>query len=314
MNEKQWLKVYIISSIFCIMFLLVSIIILNEKGRPLRFSNSICYDAKLNYIHKNQELLAKAKTIVIGSSMGLNNIDSDLLDKTIFHDVINLSSWGLQIGEVYQLLKLINLSNIKYIIYPTQYIDFTSKKEKTINKIEVKKFLYHKFSLYPYFYTLSSFSRNLRNNINYSKLYLNKNNYTYLCFDKSGDVNYNFDNSSYIDKKLWSKPYLEQLNLQTFQTLIQLNNYIKSIGAKLIVVITPLRAEILKNTKTKDNYDIYCKKLKSLSSTNHYLYINTNSILNLKDIYFIDKSHLNNKGAEIISKTINTYMKKSKYE
>jgi hypothetical protein len=56
--------------------------------------------------------------------MGLNNIDSEYLRNTKLINIFNVSSWGLQVGEVKQLLSILDLTNVKQVIYSTQYFDF----------------------------------------------------------------------------------------------------------------------------------------------------------------------------------------------
>lgn len=193
MNSRKWIKHVLPCNIviLTILFILVSSLhyIINT---PLRFTNSISYDAKINYLHDNKDKLVNAETIVIGSSMGLNNIESSLLkNSNLLGETINISSWGLKTSEIFQLLKLIDITNKKYVIYSSQYIDFVDVPEKSIDQEEIKKYIYNEFSIYPFYNTFKTlFPSNIGNYIKYKQLYFDKNNYTYLNFDLNGDVNF----------------------------------------------------------------------------------------------------------------------------
>lgn len=267
--------------------------------------NSISYDVKLLFLHNNNKLLNESNTIVIGSSMALNNIDSsELITNSKYNSVINVSSWGLQVPEVYQLLRLLDLSNKKYIIYSTQYIDFQYDIEKNIDDNEVKKYIYNQFSFYPYVSTLNSFILNINNMINYDEQYKDKNLYSYLVYDQNGDINFNFDNDRYINKNRWSDIEESTLNMKNFDTMIKLNHFLKTKNIELIVITTPLRKEIINNPVISHNFNIYTNTLESLSHKYNFKYLNTHNILDLDDSYFVDKSHLNYLGAKKVTQLI----------
>lgn len=304
MNEKKWLLLWIINSIIIVLGL---IIVLRVFQIPLRFSNSISYDAKLNFI-KNTELLKSADTVVVGSSMALNNINGVYLEENGQHikQVANIASWGLQSSEVLQLVQLINLQKIKYVIYSTQYIDFNKYVLKSINENEVKKFIDNEFSIYPYFNTLMTLNGNILRYLNYKKLYFNKKSYKYLNFDKTGSINLDFG-KKYIDMTRWdtNRKLKYKLDIKCFESLISLSILAKENNITLIVLTTPYRKSVLEKNKVLSKiFYKYISILKKLSEKYNFIYLNAHNILNLSDAYFVDKEHLNKQGSKILSQAI----------
>jgi hypothetical protein len=207
---------------------------------------------------------------------------------------------------VLQLIKLIELGNIKYLIYSTQYYDFKKSVLKNIDENEVKKYLNNQFTLYPYITTIKGLGNNLSNNIRYRSIYFNPNKYTYLNFDRTGSVNFTF-NPEFIEQSRWGSKYKKKYNLssQCFEDLIELNQISKNHDIKLIVITTPMRETILHGNRDLLNiFNEYTNKLKYLSNRYGFTYINTHKILNLSDKYFVDKTHLNTDGATLVSREI----------
>lgn len=296
------LIVIILSTLFIIYF--------TNNGRPIRLTSSISYDSKLMFL-KNNDILKKADTIVIGSSMGLNNIDSSTLEKS--NQIIftgNLSSWGLAPDEVEKLLELVDLQNIKTIIYSTQYLDFNLYSSKKINYKEISYFLNNQFSIYPYLKTLKGIKKNFSIYLFWGKKHLNKNKYNFLGFDKNGDININLD-KKHISKPRWShisKPFVTKE--QSIQSLINISNLAKKNNIKLIVITTPFRKSLLEQNSSFSNFFTkHTKQLKSLSMQHDFTYINTHQKLHLSDSYFIDSSHLNYNGAKLVSQEIINILK-----
>lgn len=304
MNGKKWINIWLMTIIIVIA---TPLVILEQTNIPLRFSNSISYDAKLNFM-RNNKLLDGTNTIVIGSSMALTNINGTRLEEGSekIKKIANLSSWGLQTSEVLQLIKLIKLDKIEYIIYPTQYIDFKEYRVKDIDEDEVKSFLNNEFILSPYLNRLESLVSNIRDYMQYDNKYLNPNKYSYIGFDKTGGIELNFS-SEYIDKKRWNSQKREEYTLEErcFNDLQELNNIAKSKDITLIVITTPYRKPILQDNKDVSYiFNKYVQKLEYISNKQQFIYLNMHEKLNLSDNYFLDRSHTNKKGAISVSNEI----------
>lgn len=110
--------------------------------------------------------------------------------------------------------------------------------------------------------------------------------------------------------KRWNeKSNITTLGEDSFKILLKMNNYLNEKGVRLIVITTPIRLII---EKENINYLIfldYVNRLKILSKENNFIYINSHDILKLDDSFFVDKHHLNKRGAEKVSNLINESLK-----
>ena len=306
MSNKQWISAwsFIVIAVFSSLFVLVSL--LESYGIPLRFTNSISYDAKINFLRNHVALLNESSTIVLGSSMGLNDIDSAMLEKTAASGkVINLSSWGLHASEVFQFLKLIDLKNTRYLVFSAQFFDLCGQPLKEMDQAEIRKYIYGDFSIYPYIQTVLTLPRHANAYLHWNEYYRDKENYTNLEFDEYGDVPMNIPKQR-IDPDRWDvvdEDYaVEDLN---FEALLELNTYLKERGITLIVARPPYRQPLLDNNPAlKRIFDTFGESLSRLSKENDFIFLDAHALLHLDDSYFVDKSHLNLAGADIYSTAI----------
>ncbi|WP_338875445.1 hypothetical protein WBJ53_07470 [Spirosoma sp. SC4-14] len=87
-------------------------------------SNSVCFNAKLEHARQNDRLLS-ARTLIIGSSMGLNNVSAKILTQTFGEKAYNFSSWGFKPHETFQVLKqLEGKLALKHLIIPFNHTEF----------------------------------------------------------------------------------------------------------------------------------------------------------------------------------------------
>ena len=73
----------------------------NDLPAPA-FSNSISFNEKIDFIRDRD--LSKIEYIAIGSSMTLNNIDSETMVKYLGENYLNLGSRGFKISETKKIL------------------------------------------------------------------------------------------------------------------------------------------------------------------------------------------------------------------
>lgn len=311
MHSKKWIVLWFLSFLTLTSIVLI---IIKLSDVPLRFSSSISYDAKLNFLHDNQ-LINRSDTLVVGSSMAINNVDAKSLEENsnTLHNVINLASWGLQSADVTQLIQLIDLKKIKYIVYSTQYVDFYKYQKKDIDEEEVKKYINREFSYYPYLRTIEVFFNNIDTYINFKKIYEDKNRCSYLNFDKRGSVLLDINNQ-FIIKDRWFKDHKNEVTLsdKSLNELLLLNSLAKKNNIKLIVITSPIKEAYLnKSDKIRKVFNEYVTRLKRLSEENDFLYYNANDQLKLTDSYFVDGIHLHKRGAEVYSRNIAQFIDKS---
>lgn len=92
---------------------------------PTNFvSNSVCFNAKLEHARTDNRL-ANAHTVILGSSIALNNLSGRLLAKTWGKSTYNFSSWGLKPYQSYEMLKQIRGKlALRRLIIPFNHPDF----------------------------------------------------------------------------------------------------------------------------------------------------------------------------------------------
>ena len=91
------------------------------------FSNSISFNEKIDFI-KDKDL-SKIEYIVLGSSMSLNNINSQIMVNALGENYLNLASWGFKISGSERYLKemIDHFPNLKAVVISTGFMDFTDK-------------------------------------------------------------------------------------------------------------------------------------------------------------------------------------------
>jgi hypothetical protein len=246
--------------------------------------------------------------------MSLNNISGITLEDNSkkIKKVANIASWGLSSKESLEFLQSINLKKIKYIIYSTEYDDFTNKEyNKEIDIESTIAYLDNQFVLKPYLKRFSTAYKNIGNYLFYKEKYLNPNSYKSLIFDRTGSTNFTFSKEFYI-KKRWNETieYDNELSEKSFESLKKIVDVADTFNIKLIVAISPIRLSFLKTHPIAQKKMETClKKLKHLSKEKKFIYINAHKLLQLDDSYFVGATHLNESGAIELSKMI---LKKSK--
>lgn len=69
----------------------------HSSSRYFRFlTNSVSYNCKAKFIENNKDKLNRARYVIIGSSMSMNNINGPMLEDSLNTTVINLASWGMK--------------------------------------------------------------------------------------------------------------------------------------------------------------------------------------------------------------------------
>ena len=87
----------------------------------------ISLDTKIKFI-RDQIDTDTVDTIIVGSSIGLNNVQGAVLEKSCnkCQSVLNLSGFELRPAQVEQILELTTVfPNLKKIIYSAQFSDFS---------------------------------------------------------------------------------------------------------------------------------------------------------------------------------------------
>ena len=282
-----------------------------ESKFHLPIYNHVSMDTKIHFLKHHVDLEA-ADTIIIGSSLALNNINGELLEDTssYVNNVINLSAWHMQCPQQLPLLsKIISYGNVKRIIYPTQYLDFTGENDIEKRIID-NVFGYLNEDPFDTFYLLLRASKNLITIIDRFlrwEYFTNPNTYEYLVFDRTGgslldmgEHNANPGRWGNVDENTIA-PFNEK-NLTCLKKLVDLS---QTHDFDFLFVIQPFRKEVIESSlelkKIMKAFDDQTKEILHSSNTYH---INAHDLLNLDDSNFADKSHLNTKGGNATAKKL----------
>lgn len=307
-----WIKCWLIVTLSIFLLLNVFTFLAIQEGAPYRFTSSLSYDAKISFIRKKflSGEFTNVDTIVIGSSMGLNNINSQAIEEQSnhIHRVLNMSSWGLNTDDALELLMNIDLSKIKQVIYIAQYDDFTTNGDKVRfgqDMNSIKAFWSDDNIIGPYFQLLKVLPSKLKRYLLWKKYYADETQYRNLAFNENGDVGLNIKGKNINTSRYNEFPFPAYLPDNKYTPLIDMSNYLKQKNIPLIIARTPYRLPLLTaNESLNDVFLSFSAKVAALAENEGFTYIDVHNELKLTDAYFADKSHLNNDGAILISKFI----------
>lgn len=306
MKGKIWIKSY-----FCVLGLyFISaylFIIFAETSYPLRITDSISFDEKLRFLKRTRRLI-KSDAVIVGSSMGLTNLNGAALEERSekISVISNLASWGLQTLQLEQELQLIEGEpQIKYVIYPTQMLDYAFDKRLPLDRgafREIKKYINNEFTLFLYDRVLLNAFNFLKAIYNFKSYHQVENTYPSLLFDRTGGIVYRIY-ADKIDQKRWNDARVFGLLEKNFAALNRIAKKLKSENITFIVITTPMRLPLLAaNSELSKQYKAYDQKMKKQANGAGFQYLNLHDALLLSDAYFADSQHLNVEGAVLVAR------------
>ena len=282
-----------------------------ESKFHLPVFNHISLDRKLHFL-KDHEELDTADTVIIGSSMGLNNINGVMLENTskYVHGVINLSAWSIKCPQILPLLtKVVKDGKVKRIIYAAQYFDFTQEFNIDGASADTVFGYLNEDPLDKLLFIISA-SRNLLSMIeNYLRWesFTNPETYEYLIFDRTGGNQLDI-NKENANPHRWSKVddfTIEPFGKANLTCLKDMADLSETHHFDLIFVVQPFReAVVASNPQLKEIMFEFDKQTKAILNNENSYHINAHEILNFDDSNFADKSHLNIKGANAKTKKL----------
>lgn len=303
MQYRTYITSTILLAVFFYGLVIVALYQLEHKFH-LSAYNHVSLDSKLYFLKHHAEINS-ADTIIIGSSMGLNNINGIMLEdsSSSVDKVVNISAWGMKCFNLLPLIKgAVRHGNVERIIYPAQYFDFTPGPEiKGVNPKTAFGYL-NRNSFDTFLYVLSA-SKNLINMIDSFQdwhRFTNPKTYEYLIYDRTGSnqLDINQDNAN---PHRWGK--IDSYTLAPFQKeslacLRELADLSQAYQFDLIFVVQPFReALITAHPELKQIMDAFILETKNILRFENTYHVNAHQLLELDDSHFADKSHLNIKGA-----------------
>ena len=246
MLARLWVLSFIIAS-FIFVVLFVAFLWIERTNLPApAFSNNISLNAKIRWA-RDKIQASQCETLILGSSMALNNIDGAIVKERYSGSVLNLGAWSLNIEDDDHLLAvLIRYCKPKRILMPIYYGDFRTSGSYNDFKLEqLNRYLSDK-SGHDLIYHLngSSIFNFLNDYIDAIQFrHLNGTLYTSLEFDETGGAplachNFKRDNGRWTG--YLKSPIVDPSGeINEFKKLV---HFIENEGIDLIVAETPMRS------------------------------------------------------------------------
>lgn len=317
LNSKNYLKV---------LFIFLGMIVMTTVGYSVYFSkhypvpiiDHISFDAKIQFIREHINI-ENIDTIVVGSSLALNNVQGIILEKNsqkIGH-VLNFSVWSIDAPQVEQILELSSVfPNIERIIYTGQFTSFNhANKFKIFDTNFIKKYMSHQLNPIEE----KKFILNACKDISFcidrqkewEKKYGYNNKFAYLGFDHTGSAPLHIYGKDII-KSRWTKTDGATQNPNALKALERMAFRASEKDIQFYFMQMPYRqAQIDKHKhiqKIMKNFPIYIEKI--LKKYNGK-FLNLHDKLHLSDAYFADRSHLNDKGSKVVSIEMAKFIEKA---
>lgn len=313
LNAKKYIRILLM----ILVFIFTSVLIYAyyySKFYPIPITHRISLDAKLMFIRDmpDKEVI---DTIIVGSSMGLDNLHGDTLIKSSNHikNLLNISAFSVTITQWERIWDLVSLfPNAKRIIYSTQSLDFT--EDRTLQEFDLAFAIkYTKlgknstdliYSFYTYKHILSSIQRHW----DWKNKFMSNNKYTYLDFDHTGGISLHIYDDD-IDKRKWDDVYAAETTLESYESLSRLITDANRNDIRFYVVVQPYRqALIQKDENLRKIVHDYYNKLEKTTRKSGGKYLNLDQKLHLDDEYFADRIHLNDKGNVVTAREVGKFI------
>lgn len=259
-----------------------------------KLSDSFSLNEKLRFI-KGKNI----STLSIGSSMTLCNLNSEKTVKYFKDDnYLNAGAWGLNMNEIFELVKLLNNnSNIKNIVISSNICDFFAI-DKIIDYQSIDIYLNSSFS---FFYYLKKFD--LKYVIsNYPYLTNAKKdllNYESLVYDDHGAIKFSNANFKY-NKERWENPYMGTPLESNYFALRKIIKFSNDNHIKLFFFQSPVREGLWKGSVIS-NLMKHQKKLEQIFNDKKNVYFVSSLNKKWEDNLFVDGTHLNEDGAKLFT-------------
>jgi len=313
LNSKTYLKI-----LFAILGIILAVTITYavnfSKKYPIPVTGRISFDAKIKFIREHIDVDA-VDTIIVGSSLGLNNIQGTYLEKASkkCKTVLNLSVYEATALQVEQLLELTDaFPNLKRIVYSTQYSDFPHAKTfKDYDPKFLIKYLRDELNPIEYQTLMFQSCQDLEFCITRQKEWKEKhgmnNKFSYLGFDSTGSVPLHIYGKDII-KSRWNNPHPGIMNPKSFEAVDRMSKRAQQKGIKFYFVQQPYRQPLAKRIKVKNTLSYFAKRINDIVTKHGGKFLSLHEKLHLGDKYFSDRSHLNDRGSIIGAKAIGKFI------
>jgi hypothetical protein len=277
---------------------------------PLPVFSHVSLDAKLRFLNRTDRTMS-ADTIIIGSSVGVDNINGVLLEELSrsSNEVLNYSAWGLNPVQIEQLLPVIldnrNIQRIIYAVLPSDFtrVDLLGNYDERI----IRNYIYNTLSVFDLLFLLNKAANNHRTYWktirSWQEKYQNEHVNTSLLFDRTGGVMLSIHD---VDHKL-SKQHTDykQLDDAAFQALERIMQTAAGRNIRLYFAVMPQRQEPPeKDVKLAANISVFNERARKIVQFNRGYFLDMHELMELGDKYFVDTVHMNDEGASAVAEML----------
>jgi len=282
---------------------------------PLPVTSRISFDAKIKFIREHVDV-DKIDTIIVGSSIGLNNVNGVALEKSCraCKGVLNMSVYEASPVQAEQLLELTDFfPNLKRVIYSAQFSDFQHASSfRDYHAKTIGKYLSHSLNPFSQAKLIFNASKNLpflmKRAETWEKKHTHSNLFTYLGFDKSGSVPLEIYGKDIV-KRRWENPHGSLHIGKAFDALDRLSDRLQRKGIRFYFVQQPYRQPLIKKyPHVKAELEWFLHKVQGIVSRHGGEVLSLYRTLPLSDTYFADRSHLNKEGSIAGSEAIGRFI------
>ncbi len=267
----------------------------------LNFSDSYSFNEKIRFMKENK---TDAEILALGSSMTLNNLDSEVISKHFNSEsYLNAGSWGMSPIDNYKFLQSLSEErSFKKIIICTNFCDFTEQK---------KKFDFDYMQNYlnsNYFGLTIDFVSNFdleyyTTNVPYSKRVRSAvNEYTDLQFEPYGSVPYEGTNFK-IDSTRWNNTHFNKDEGRShYVYLDSIAWYCSQNDIELTVLQSPYRSGLESKLDTSETrrLDEHIYRVKRIIKNRNQTFVNMTKY-SWEDSLFVDGIHFNSMGSKLFT-------------
>jgi hypothetical protein len=321
LQTKTYLK-----ALFGVLFFLFSIAgiytIYFGKHYPLALTSRISFDAKLKFIRENIDI-EKVDTVILGSSIGLNNVNGVVLEESSSrcNGVLNMSVYEATALQVEQLFEFTEaFPNLERVIYSAQYSDFphARKYEFEFDVAFLKTYIRKEENFFQrlgvYFHACKDLWFCWNRQKEWAPKHLDNTKFSYLGFDATGSVPLHIVDESRKKSGRWSASHPNIQNPESFQAVYRMKKRARQRGIRFYVVQQHYRIPLVQAKQDVANaierFGIENKKVLG-SDGGIGGFLSLPKVLDLDDSYHADRSHLNDKGSVIATRKIAKFIDKT---
>jgi len=278
---------------------------------PIPLTERISFDAKLKFVREHIDP-DKVDTMIIGSSIGLNDLLGTELEKDSqkVKYAVNMSVYGATTLQAEQLMELRKtFPNLKRILYSVQYSDTPHNwKFKNYKPKKLIRYMRQEQNLIEYFFTVIDACSNIpfcyKRSQSWEHDHMHKNIFESLLFDASGSVPLYIYGKDVIGHR-WRLAQPNIMSGNSFKAIKKMAQTAKDAGVEYYVVHQPYRKELYaKHDFVRAAIAKFDElALEALKNSCGHL-IKTQHLGLHGNKYFADRTHLNVDGSKVVSEYI----------